>query len=129
MIRQFFLYQINVQARDNASPEKSAQSSVELTIEIDRFGPVFEPENTIISMATEDTRPVGAVIGAVTARDGDRRGQIVYEVVGEYPGDNFFGVNSTTGQVYIITNLMDDALARSLYTVSIFHLLLVFFTF
>ncbi|KAH3862863.1 hypothetical protein DPMN_025838 [Dreissena polymorpha] len=112
-------FTINVQARDNASPEKFAQSSVELTIEIDRFGPVFEPENTIISMATEDTRPVGTVIGAVTARDGDRRGQIVYEVVGEYPGDNFFGVNSTTGQVYIITNLMDDALARSLYTIYI----------
>ncbi|WAQ95973.1 FAT4-like protein, partial [Mya arenaria] len=110
---------INVVAYDNANPEKTAQSQVSLTVGIDAFPPSFQPNNDLIILNTDETRPVGYIIDGVTASDGDRRGEIVYELDGEYPGVSFFDVNRTTGDIYIIRDLKEDVSAREEYTIHI----------
>lgn len=112
-------FQIAVEARDNANPEKFDQTQVIVNVEIDEFNPTFVPPNAVVAFRTDDTRPVNHTIGSVLAEDNDRRGNIVYETDGIYPGVNFFDVNPSTGEIYIKQDLMDDTVARTNYVVSI----------
>lgn len=111
--------QIEVVASDNRNPEKTDTSEVIIIVDTDRFNPVFVPNQPSIIFNTNERTPVGTVLGTLSADDNDLRGSIVYEATGEYPGLNFFGVNATTGQVYIMNNLMNDIQATTTYTVSV----------
>lgn len=104
-------------AFDNANPEKSAQSSIIVQVDIDRENPVFDVFDYVFN--TDEKQPVPNVVGVVSATDDDLRGEIWYEINGEFPGDVFFDVNKTTGQVYIRTDLMRDGDATESYTVSV----------
>lgn len=119
MCISFIYFQIEVEARDNANPEKFDRTQVIVNVEIDEFNPAFVPPGTAIAFTTEETQPVNHTVGSVLAEDNDRRGTIVYETDGIYPGVNFFDVNPRTGEIYIKQDLMDDTVARTTYIVSI----------
>ena len=46
------------------------------------------------------------------------QGEIRYEAIGVYPATTFFAVNSVSGAVTITTDLRNDALLITSYTVS-----------
>lgn len=46
------------------------------------------------------------------------QGNMVYEVIGDYPAPSFFQVNSSTGDINLVRNMKDDVAARTLYIVS-----------
>lgn len=118
LLHLYSTLQIEVVASDNQNPEKTDTSEVIIIVDTDRFNPVFVPNQPSIIYNTNERTPVGTVLGTLNADDNDLRGSIVYEATGEYPGLNFFGVNATTGQVYIMNNLMNDIQATTTYTVS-----------
>lgn len=110
--------QITIIAYDNQNPERTAQTTVIVDVEVDGSNPVFVPATSPVIYTIDETAPIGQILGTLTAVDSDLRGTIVYETNRDYPGINFFGVNSTTGQIYVMNNLMSDALATLQYTVS-----------
>jgi hypothetical protein len=43
---------------------------------------------------------------------------MVYEMIGEYPAQSFFGVNNVTGQIRVIQDLRSDGLNTNQYKVN-----------
>jgi len=109
---------MRVIAYDNEVPERSDTAVVTVIVEIDASDPRFVPTGTSVTYNTIETQQVGFTLGFLSATDDDLRGVIVYEANSEYPGINFFDVNSTTGAVYIKQHLMTDVMANTEYIVS-----------
>ena len=49
--------------------------------------------------------------------------RIVYEMVGEYPSQSFFWINSTTGVLYVRNSLQTDSLQSTEYRVRYYSLI------
>ncbi|XP_046583162.1 protocadherin Fat 1-like [Haliotis rubra] len=109
-------YKIYVRAEDNGSPKLYDIALVELTINRNLNPPIFNPvtyEETIL-----ETRPIGDVVLRVTASDADNlspNNEITYSAFGS--GLTFFNVNSQTGEVTVVNNLVQDSNTRYQLTV------------
>ncbi|KAL5018741.1 hypothetical protein ScPMuIL_004463 [Solemya velum] len=99
-------YQLTIRATDGRGNTVNATVSISITREPDDEIPFFV--NTPYFASIQFDRPVGSSIQIVSARDQDLAGVIVYEVIGVYPANDFFSVNSTTGIVSVKKNLETD---------------------
>ncbi|XP_044516180.1 cadherin-23 [Gracilinanus agilis] len=103
-----------VQAADNGSPPRAAQIPVYLEIvDINDNNPIFD-ELSYQESVFEDA-PVGTIILTVTATDADSGAfaLIEYSLV---DGEGKFGINPTTGDIYVLSSLDRETKAHYILT-------------
>ena len=49
------------------------------------------------------------------------QGDLVYAITGNYPAQDFFGINERDGRISVIKNLKEDVARANQYTVSLLH--------
>ncbi|XP_048248833.1 cadherin EGF LAG seven-pass G-type receptor 2-like [Haliotis rufescens] len=101
-------YKIYVRAEDSGSPRLYDIALVELTINRNLNPPIFNPVS--YQMTILETRPIGDVVVRVTATDADNQNpnnEITFSAFGS--GLAFFNVNSQTGEVTVVNNLVQDS--------------------
>ncbi|KAK0048619.1 protocadherin Fat 4, partial [Biomphalaria pfeifferi] len=107
------LYNLTVQASDNrlVNP-KSDLCYIIVTIILDQ--PPFYTNPNANRNISEFTNL--GVISRVQATDPDLQGQIQYLLVGLYPDQSFFSVNSVTGDINLVRSLTTDPVNQASYT-------------
>ncbi|KAH9514461.1 hypothetical protein Btru_025318 [Bulinus truncatus] len=110
------IYTLTIQASDNRmNNAKTDLCNIVVNVELDQYPRYINPSaDRSISEFTNL-----ATISKVLATDGDLKGYIQYELVGLYPAQSYFSVNSTTGDISLIRSLMLDPLSQSSYTLRI----------
>ncbi|CAG5130538.1 unnamed protein product, partial [Candidula unifasciata] len=113
---QVTFYNLTIRVSDNRGASEKRDNCVMLfTVDLDLPPRFVHPsaDRTVSEFA-----PAGPV-SAVQAVDDDLEGQIVYQLTGVYPSPSFFSVNSSTGQISLISSLVTDPLNMSTYTLTI----------
>ena len=88
-----------------------------ITVIRDQGAPVFlNPQN--YQTAVSEVVPVGSDILKVKAEDHDLLGVIHYKMIGDYPAQSFFVIDSLSGQITTVVDLKTDSLRSSYYVVS-----------
>ncbi|XP_070182145.1 protocadherin Fat 1-like [Littorina saxatilis] len=106
-------YNLTVEAvDDHPFYKKKDITNVYITVELDQT-PFFQPTSDV---ALLESQSVDSVVGQMTAGDNDLRGVITYELVGDYPGESLFSVNSTTGEIRLARDLKADPDQLATYT-------------
>ncbi|XP_046579035.1 protocadherin Fat 4-like [Haliotis rubra] len=108
---------LSVRASDSRIPQRSNDATVTITVRRNKFLPQFVGLPYTVTIG--ETRPVNDTILSVAAVDNDQRGTLVYEAVGFYPAQSFFGINNVTGHITVIQSLKNDGLARTEYTLRV----------
>ncbi|KAJ8319080.1 hypothetical protein KUTeg_004171 [Tegillarca granosa] len=111
------IFNLEVTASDRRNPEKTDKAQVTITVSRDESIPAFD--RNLYTTTISETQPFVSSIISVRATDSDRRGEIVYEVIGDYPAPSFFQVNSSTGEINLVRDLKEDVSARTLYTLKV----------
>lgn len=103
---------------DNGKPvSQNATTTVKVTASSNINPPSFSlPE---YRTTVDESNPVGSLVTRISATGNPAFGQILYQVVGDYPSDVFFDVNNVTGVVRIKKDLRLDNLRQILYTLKI----------
>ncbi len=108
-------YRITVMASDDRG--KNANASVVITISRDQQPPVWS--NTPYRAGTvSENKANQSGIYTIKANDADLKGEIIYEVLGEYPAPKYFTVGRTSGVIRVNGNIKTDPLRLMSYTVS-----------
>ncbi|GFN78435.1 protocadherin fat 4, partial [Plakobranchus ocellatus] len=109
--------QLNIVARDQGVPEQTAQSVAIINIIRDSFSPEFVqlPYRTTVLR----TIAVNSTVIRARAEDQDRQGDIIYEVIGNYPAPTFFDINRLSGNIFVKTQLGQDSLKTETYFLSL----------
>ncbi|XP_070196566.1 cadherin EGF LAG seven-pass G-type receptor 3-like [Littorina saxatilis] len=106
-------YNLTVEAGDDHPFYKKKDiTNVYITVELDQT-PYFQPTSDV---ALLESQSVDSVVGQLTAGDDDLQGVITYELVGDYPGESLFSVNSTTGEIRLARDLKADPDQLATYT-------------
>ena len=111
---------IQIRIRDQATPEKYVEVRVIVTIKRDRRNPKFDSRT--VRASVRDTTKVNSTINTspnLKANDDDKRGNMQYEIVGDYPGQSFIGIKKNSGQLYVLKDLRTDTLKTSGYTLKV----------
>ncbi|RUS85645.1 hypothetical protein EGW08_006591, partial [Elysia chlorotica] len=109
--------QLNLVARDQGLPEQTAQSVAIINIIRDTFSPEFVqlPYRTTV----QRTIAVNSTVIRARAEDQDLQGNIIYEVIGNYPAPTFFDIDRLSGNIFVKTQLGQDSLKTDTYFVSV----------
>ncbi|XP_076458561.1 protocadherin Fat 4-like [Babylonia areolata] len=110
-------FTLSIRATDQRVPERTDDTTVQVTVSRNQFPPVFTDEPYRVTIP--ETTSINATIFTVSATDQDLRDRVVYETVGVYPAQSFFQVDYNSGAVYIIQDLKNDERARTLYTLRV----------
>lgn len=110
-------YDISIQATDSDKPPSNSLATVTVRVNRDLSAPVFQnlPNTVQVREATAE----GSQVFIARAADADRKGEIYYEMIGDYPANIFFMVNKTTGQVIIRNPIKTDSSAVPVYNVRV----------
>lgn len=108
---------MTIRASDQRNPERVDDSVFVININRDQFPPIFtnEPYGTNIV----DSQTLNQTIYTVRAQDQDLAGNLVYEAIGVYPAQSFFGVDRNTGNVFTRRNLKEDGIGRESYVLRV----------
>ncbi|XP_035826838.1 protocadherin Fat 4-like [Aplysia californica] len=106
-------YLMSIVASDQGNPARTTPVLAIITVIRDESAPFFinQPYSTVVN----ELVTVGTSVYAVTATDSDLVGQIIYELIGDYPTQSFFGINSQTGLISTTFALKSDNLRAGLY--------------
>ena len=108
-------YTLTVRASDNRSPTpQSTTATVIVTVLRDLALPRFI--NLPAAIDLDENAVIGRSVFQVTATDDDLEGFIVYNLIGEFPVQSFFTVNTTTGVVNLRNSLLADTTQNTIYT-------------
>ncbi|WAQ96419.1 CELR3-like protein [Mya arenaria] len=108
-------YVLSVRATDNhPTVPQVAMTTVYVTVLRDIAAPRFT--NLPTSINVDENRDVGSVVYTVTAVDDDLEGRIVYALVGEFPVQSYFNLNTSTGAVRLQYSLLSDSQQNTVYT-------------
>ncbi|XP_060080745.1 protocadherin Fat 4-like, partial [Ylistrum balloti] len=99
-------FQMNVQATDDRSPQRTTAVGVSITVLRDLFSPNFDPADKRYTVTIPETTQVLDPVRTVRATDNDRIGTIKYEAIGNYPAPSFFSVNEDNGQITLQKSLL-----------------------
>ncbi|KAL8559117.1 hypothetical protein ACOMHN_046165 [Nucella lapillus] len=107
---------MTVRARDQRLNERVTDAMVIVNVVRNRFLPTFlsEPyvltvsENTVMSSIIGQVTAVDSDLAVITAVDSDLAGQLAYNVIGDSIGPFYFGVNETSGRIFVMNNLRTD---------------------
>ncbi len=110
--------QIQIRASDQASPEKTADTVVQVNVRRDQSVPTLVPGN--YNRTIDVTHPIGErPVVQIRAVDPDRVGELTFELKGVYPADHFFTIDESNGNVFVLESLKEDNLQLTQYTVSV----------
>lgn len=121
--QQFLSYVLTVEANDQQYPKECVKTTpVSITIRRDRILTRLTYSNKTILA----TVPVNTTVLEMVAIDDDLEGDLTFELIGSYPGTEFFGIeesgqqagNQQTLRVYVKKPLTEDQLKSNLYLVS-----------
>ncbi|CAH1795174.1 unnamed protein product, partial [Owenia fusiformis] len=104
-------YELAVSAAD--PQDRYGSTTVYVDVNRDSRPPLFIG-NYFGNVAEND--PIGYSVVTVAAIDPDLKGDQVYELTGIFPANIFFGINRTSGTIYIRNDLKGDWMKRSTYT-------------
>ncbi|KAK3089813.1 hypothetical protein FSP39_006721 [Pinctada imbricata] len=106
-------YRMRMVASDQGNPERFGFADAFITVIRDQSPPFFI--NQPYSTSIEETSVISRQVYLVTAIDNDLVGQIRYEMIGDYPTQSFFTINTVTGNITTTANLKSDSLRSTQY--------------
>ena len=110
-------YLLRVKASDNpAESEQMSTVQVRIYVARDEIRPRF---NGPYRLTIDENLAVNKSVTTVRATDGDQSGEMTYEIVGVYPAETFFWINSRSGTIYIRNSLSSDSLKTATYRVRV----------
>ena len=113
-----YILQVTVTATDNVSPNPQVSSAtVFVNVLRDLFSPRFTNIPTTINV--NERAAVNTTVFTATATDQDLKQSIVYEIVGLFPTQSFFVLDSSNGRIILRNSLLSDSLQTQSYTVCI----------
>ncbi|XP_055954929.1 protocadherin Fat 4 [Patella vulgata] len=107
-------YTINVVATDDGSPPKVGTGIVRVRVSRDNSNPSFIglPANVDIKESVSPNTNVYTVQGT----DADLKGNLVYELVGDFPCQTFFQIDRNSGVIRVRNSPKSDSLQTLSYT-------------
>ncbi|WAQ95445.1 FAT4-like protein [Mya arenaria] len=108
-----FINNMTIVGNDNSNPSKTAFVEAFITVVRDQFPPFFT--NTPYSVVLSEYEAIGAQVFNVNATDNDLVGQIRYALIGDYPTQSFFRLDTVTGRISTTTSLRLDSNYGSFY--------------
>nr|XP_034314272.1 protocadherin Fat 4 isoform X3 [Crassostrea gigas] len=113
------LFQCTLSVTDNGYPTPKTDTATLVINVVRGTNPVFGNQNLIVN--TREDVPVGTVvenrISATRTPAPQSPDTLVYEIIGEYPAQSFFGIDRLTGQISVIQDLRLDGLKTTQYKV------------
>ena len=106
-------YRMAIVANDNSVPAKNGFVEAFITVIRDQFPPNFI--NQPYRRTLDERTSIGSSVYSVSAVDSDLVGQIRYELIGDYPTQSFFTLDSVTGLISTTANLRSDASYNTFY--------------
>ena len=95
-----FVFQMAVDIADNGVPVKTTQASVRINVVGNRVSPTIE--NLPLTMILQENHVVNSGVLNVTGRDTDLKGALVYMLVGDFPGTNYFRIEPSKGMITLV---------------------------
>ncbi|XP_064610242.1 protocadherin Fat 4-like [Liolophura sinensis] len=93
-------FEFTVQASKAGRPDRFSRVQVIINIRRDSSRPIFQQGTYAVNITAY--WQIGQQLITVVATDPDRRGDIVYELVGDGLSPAFFAVNRTTGEITLV---------------------------
>ncbi|KAK7482291.1 hypothetical protein BaRGS_00026419 [Batillaria attramentaria] len=109
-------YRCTIRVTDNGCTARFAEDEVIIPVSTEPAPSFTFPSYTA---RVDENNGVGTSLLTVTATKTPTRGVIMYEIVGDYPGQSFFAINNRTGEVTIDRDLRLDSLKQGSYVVRI----------
>ena len=106
-------YRMGIVANDNSNPGKSAFVEAFITVIRDQFPPNFV--QLPYRRTLDERTSIGSSVYTVSAEDRDLVGQIRYELIGDYPTQSFFSLDTISGLISTTANLRSDASYNTFY--------------
>ncbi|XP_021344425.1 cadherin-related tumor suppressor-like, partial [Mizuhopecten yessoensis] len=109
---------VQVEATDNGVPiARTARSTVTVTVPRDTANPFFT--NLPNTITIQENAVSGSTVFDVIATDGDKRGNMTYKLIGQFPAQTFFKMDPLTGQITILNVPKSDSLETMVYTLRV----------
>jgi protocadherin Fat 4 len=111
-------YELLIQASDRTDSEGSQMSTTRVTVTVPRDQNPPRFSGTYQTRLTENAAVNSSVIN-IRATDVDRKGDMMYDIIGLYPSESFFWINELTGAIYLRNSLKEDSLKSTQYTIRV----------
>ena len=97
---------MNVIARDQGKPVRTAQAQIIINVQRNQYPPVFD--KSVYQITISENVRNGTGIGTIKATDADIQGAMTYEVTGTPPAPKYFRVGRDTGFLFISGDVLSD---------------------